>query len=681
MAKDNAMEALGSGSRKCTDIPIFLLFIAFGVGALAVFGAALEQGDPNRLLYGMDYKFDQCGIDNSGNPAEQTVTDDQGTDDTSDDKTVTVKVGRMDQTERKLLYYVQPPTSASDPSMVGICVKECPTENSATFGYCTGKLYGRDDNDKGQVELAKLVTEYAADQSKPNPADLIPLMTGCNKDSDPDSIECTTCYPMYKTKKVLNFCAPDMSATDASNIAAAAETANITAAYNIDSKMVSATLEFLADPGAAFSNMMGDLMKAIPVLIISAFISIVLGFVWLVLLKMFAAPMIWATVIGLLLVLAGTTGMVYNRSQTMPTDTDAEKDQQQTLTIVSYILMVVTAVYLLILICMCKKIRMAVAVLKEACNAMMAIKALIFVPILPALLQVGVTAVFMVISFYIASAGTLKVDGQGFGQLEYDDTLKGMFAYEFFGYLWCVTLLVHLGNGVVIGAVLQWYWKGDGGSLGMKPILDSAGRILKYHFGSFCLGSLIVAIVKFIQYLMYYIEKNQGKLKDNKVVKVVWCCIHCCLECFKKTLEFISKMAYIQVLMRSCTFCKGAKNAFKLIMSNAARLAAMTLVSKIFLGMGKWFVCFLSAFIAWNIMEAWKDLDINFRVMPTMMVALLGYVIGSVFMDVFDMTIDTIFQSFCVDEEETQGKYAADKSSLGSLVKSGGGGNKVSPQQ
>lgn len=139
-------------------------------------------------------------------------------------------------------------------------------------------------------------------------------------------------------------------------------------------------------------------------------------------------------------------------------------------------------------------------------------------------------------------------------------------------------------------------------------------------------------------------------------------------------------MAYIQVLMRSCTFCKGAKNAFKLIMSNAARLAAMTLVSKIFLGMGKWFVCFLSAFIAWNIMEAWKDLDINFRVMPTMMVALLGYVIGSVFMDVFDMTIDTIFQSFCVDEEETQGKYAADKSSLGSLVKSGGGGNKVSPQ-
>merc|ERR1712196_50336 len=111
-------------------------------------------------------------------------------------------------------------------------------------------------------------------------------------------------------------------------------------------------------------------------------------------------------------------------------------------------------------------------------------------------------------------------------------------------------------------------------------------------------------------------------------------------------LEFISKMAYIQVLMRSCTFCKGAKNAFKLIMSNAARLAAMTLVSKIFLGMGKWFVCFLSAF-----------------------------------MDVFDMTIDTIFQSFCVDEEETSGRYAADKSSLGSLVKSGGGGNKVSPQQ
>jgi hypothetical protein len=115
-------EELNTGSfvlgkdRSCHDLPCCILLLVFWVGMLAVLYTAVSAGEPERLLYGIDYEGLTCGVDNSGkapagfkgNPAD------------------------LDFREKKLLFFpiMGQKIDASNPAdtvMFGICVKECPT--------------------------------------------------------------------------------------------------------------------------------------------------------------------------------------------------------------------------------------------------------------------------------------------------------------------------------------------------------------------------------------------------------------------------------------------------------------------------------------------------------------------------------------------------------------------------
>lgn len=61
MGSDNAMEAVSGGkSRKCTDLLCTLLFLVFWGGMLYISITGFLFGDPDRLLYALDYKFGAC---------------------------------------------------------------------------------------------------------------------------------------------------------------------------------------------------------------------------------------------------------------------------------------------------------------------------------------------------------------------------------------------------------------------------------------------------------------------------------------------------------------------------------------------------------------------------------------------------------------------------------------------
>jgi len=44
------------GDRKCTDCLFCLLFLVFWVGMVAIAGIGIGGGEPDRLLYGVDYE-------------------------------------------------------------------------------------------------------------------------------------------------------------------------------------------------------------------------------------------------------------------------------------------------------------------------------------------------------------------------------------------------------------------------------------------------------------------------------------------------------------------------------------------------------------------------------------------------------------------------------------------------
>eukprot|EP00240_Pyramimonas_obovata_P015772 CAMPEP_0118925580 /NCGR_PEP_ID=MMETSP1169-20130426/3445_1 /TAXON_ID=36882 /ORGANISM="Pyramimonas obovata, Strain CCMP722" /LENGTH=280 /DNA_ID=CAMNT_0006866917 /DNA_START=222 /DNA_END=1061 /DNA_ORIENTATION=- len=52
--------------RKCTDLLFLIIFAAFWVGMLAVGITGFTDGDVNRLLYGIDYHANLCGVSTNG---------------------------------------------------------------------------------------------------------------------------------------------------------------------------------------------------------------------------------------------------------------------------------------------------------------------------------------------------------------------------------------------------------------------------------------------------------------------------------------------------------------------------------------------------------------------------------------------------------------------------------------
>ncbi len=88
-------------------------------------------------------------------------------------------------------------------------------------------------------------------------------------------------------------------------------------------------------------------------------------------------------------------------------------------------------------------------------------------------------------------------------------------------------------------------------SLGV-PILSSIWRLIRYHLGSVALGSFIIAVIKFLRAIMYYVEKrlksqSGGGGPVNSVALGFLKCCKCCLWCFEKILQYLNKNAYIEI--------------------------------------------------------------------------------------------------------------------------------------
>lgn len=59
-------------------------------------------------------------------------------------------------------------------------------------------------------------------------------------------------------------------------------------------------------------------------------------------------------------------------------------------------------------------------------------------------------------------------------------------------------------------------------------------------------GSLLIAFVQMLRVILFYIQKKL-KGKKGKVAQALLCLLGACLWLFEKVLQYISKLAYVEV--------------------------------------------------------------------------------------------------------------------------------------
>lgn len=150
--------------------------------------------------------------------------------------------------------------------------------------------------------------------------------------------------------------------------------------------------------------------------------------------------------------------------------------------------------------------------------------------------------------------------------------------------------------------------------------------------------------------------QRQMRAKENKVVKAIFACLQCCFACVEKFLKFLNKNAYIEIAIHGKPFCSSARTAFQLLTRNAFRLVAIDGVSGFILFLSKFTVSALCGCISYYAMRTYyAGNPLQYIAASVFVIMVISFVITSLFMYVYDMTIDAIFLCFCEDCERNDG--------------------------
>ncbi|DBA72774.1 hypothetical protein WJX79_010106 [Trebouxia sp. C0005] len=738
-------EQVISTHRRCRDLIYLILFAAFWGGMVYVAYLAFHRGKPERLEYGVDSYGNLCGVKN----------DWDGT-------------GGPDLTLKTKLYYLNP-LELLNPETVdtakAICVEECPAAADvcgiAEFPCTTAAQYRcpyyrtAEDGLYGTLTITADEAGYA-DTYWDSLTTTTLGNSQCGIDqagfpdkyksvflADPSNPTCGQwlqftsqypgsgpCYPvLVQTVDHLNRCFPNFDSALLADVVTAAGLQ----AYNGSATLYSSTF---ASASQRLQRYIADIHKGILIILVAGLAAgMFLSLIWMVLLRFAAGLMAWAAVLSVNIFCAACTMLAFLKSGIFGTShfyalgssvaaelTAAEStdaSDRKAWLIVAYIMAACTAILILLTLLMLRRVKVAIACIKVASQAVSTMPSLFFFPIIPFIMTVCLIVYWVAVAGYLYSAGTITAktttassstaltisalyDAASSGAsppppspppppppagaadlsdaacannptcyytMEWDKKLEYLFIYHFFGLLWTNQFIVGFGYVTIAGAVAHFYWsKGERDRMPRFPVGLALKNTIKYHLGSVALGSFVVALIQFVRFLLEYLEKK-SKIAQAKAgvagafVKYLMCCVNCCMWYLEKVVKFINRNAYIMVAVHGSGYCSSAFHAAKLILSNILRIAAVNTIGDALLWLGKISVCAGCGVIAFLMSDLtyytnatkYPATYLSSPLLPILISLLVGYTVAQCFFNVYEMAIDTILLSFCEDCESHNG--------------------------
>jgi len=634
-------------SRSCTD-PLCIILL-FGVWVVAM-GVAIwsmnNGGDPRLIIYPTDYKGRICGNTNGSfflNDALGSVNDliDEHVSEVGDvlnsDSNATEAATPSNETLPPYWYM-------ADIIFNGVCMPGCPTKSNLE-PVDRSDLICKEEEDIRALPQCML----------PNTEEIIP---------DPHIlVVCGACMYVLQSRPFLYRCI----ASNAEDLDTMLNLVNETAyriGYGDIMQPINKAIDITTD---LLIKMANDIYVARDIIMTLGFAGTVfLGFLVLYILRIpgLMSLMVWfATLLTPLLFAAGGF-FCYFLAEDYIADYATQymnhSDVVQSLQISAYVLWALAGIMVCILIFLRKRINLAIGITKTAAHAVSDLPFSVFYPILQSLFYIMLVIPWCAICLYLASMRDAVESVFTIGDVlsipyvkyTYSTTVVGWAFYMLFVLFWSSEFILAMGQLTLALNFSKWYFTAER-STGINTGLMGAMCTATFkHAGTAAFGSLLIAIVQWVRAVIMYVYKKmkQGNL-DNPIIKCLMCCCQCLLCCVERCLKFINKNAYIQTAVFGYSFCKAAREAFFLIMRNAARMFAMGVVSQLAVIFCKLFVVLsigVSSFFACQLLYG----DYLYSPMGVaIFISIIAWFIADMFLGVFGIAIATIMQCFVADEE------------------------------
>ncbi|GAU97770.1 hypothetical protein RvY_09007 [Ramazzottius varieornatus] len=634
--------------RSCTDIVCLILLCAFLVGWAVVAYFAFAKGDWDRLVHPTDSIGRICGKNGNRNGAQYNLAD------------------------RPYLYYMDLRHCFEGGCGVAVCVQSCPVELGVKLCVDQNLEIVGDENASPYVTCSLTVP------SAPVSSRCIPSLPNSTLNSGQP----------FDTSKLLDFRGgvPTMDQL----------------------RQGSRGLTEFLGARATIEKVFQDFEASWWMILVGFIAAAIISLAWIVVMRWVAGPMVWlglAAVIGLLSYATFYCFTTWNRLRSQPPtvvnpsnpfeqENNGVLTKQETWLAFGILAAVFLGLIVLMGLFLRNRIRLAIALLREASKGVGSMTMTLLWPIIPFLLQVGVFAFWGIMAVFLSSAG----DSQGcvrnphdlgastgqicdicnpltyaanngsvciFQRYVRDQKYTWFHMYNVFGLFWLGFFIMGVSDLCLAGAFATYYWTRDkSNNMPMFPVANSVGRCFRYHLGSVAFGALVIAVVRFIRWLLENLDEKLRQSHLGFARFLVKCCA-CCLWCLEKFLKFINKNAYIMVAIYGKNFLWSAREAFSLLMRNILRVFVLDKVTDFLLFLGKiTIVTAIGIFAAHFFNGGFNSIapaalnspkQMNYIAVPIITVIVGSFMITSAFFGVYSMAVDTLFLCFLEDLERNDG--------------------------
>eukprot|EP00063_Salmo_salar_P096551 XP_014071386.1 PREDICTED: choline transporter-like protein 5-B isoform X2 [Salmo salar] len=688
-------------NRGCTDVVCCVVFVVCILGYIALGTVAWIHGDPRKVVYPTDSHGQFCGQ--------------QGTPNAN--KAILFYFNILQCANPAVLINLQCPTTQ-------LCVSKCPdrfaTYLDMQYNYRYNKSYWeyyRQFCKPGFDNPRKSVAQVLRDEDCPSMiVPSRPFLQRCFPDfitrNGTLTVANKTVFKdgLGKTRSVIDL----RDAAKDSNLEPRVNWTAIAGQVTAMQQGVESGITSLLDAKEVGMKIFEDYANSWYWILIGLVITMVVSLAFILLLRFTAGVLLWLIIFGVIAVVGYGIWHCYWEFSTLrgkphgdgdvtisdigfQTDFRVYLQLSQTWLIFMISLSVIEAVIIIILIFLRRRVRIAIALLKEGSRAIGYIMSTLFYPIITFVLLAICIAYWAVTAVFLASSGdavykvmstqdkcmyaNLTCDPETFSQTNVTKVCPGsQCTFAFYGgeslyhryifvlqlcnllvFLWLVNFTIALGQCTLAGAFASYYWAlRKPQDIPSCPLFSSFSRAVRYHTGSLAFGSLILAVVQMFRIVLEYLD-HKLKGAHNAFTRFLICCLKCCFWCLEHFIKFMNRNAYIMIAIYGKNFCTSAKDAFFLLMRNVVRVAVLDKVTDFLLFLGKVLISGSVGVLAFffftrKIPVIQEEVpSLNYYWVPLLTVIFGSYLIAHGFFNVYAMCVDTLFLCFCEDLERNDG--------------------------
>jgi hypothetical protein len=441
---------------------------------------------------------------------------------------------------------------------------------------------------------------------------------------------------------------------------------------------------------------LGGIKNAWPVCVGACGVALILCFAYLIFLRYAARLLIYGALITLTLgfgaVGAGLLSTAFNLTGNQDKSPLFQRLSHDDAVLYSEIgagfCLFFFVVFVILLLCCHELIKKALGCIEAACEVMFGECDLLLQPIIDVIMRLGAFLGLAVGGMYVVSIGEVVADNDATigGQqvsgvsrsIKYTDEQIGYIVYYIFGYFWIMEVFNALGQFVISYMVVLWYYtpKTEGGNKKMVFCAITKGYAAGVvHLGTLAFGAFLIATLRFVRLFLSFIAR-QSEASGNTACACVAKCMMCCVDCFKRFLEYINKNAYVDVAINSNNFCQAAIDSFKFLGEQAPTIALLNGACFVFVWAGVACVSgiagyggYLTVLSREEYTSNTSELYVNSPEMVGVACGGAGFVISLCFMNVFDQAADTLLYAFAWNQKkDPQGVHFYAPSTLSSIT-------------